>query len=177
MIHRPPAAFASAAHANQSVGWFEADDSAVSGGHTYRPACVRADRSETKTGGDGGSRSTRRPAGDPIELPRVVDGTEVANGRSGAESHFMQVLLAEQDSSRYLQPAYDLGVRGRNAIFEDCAGQSRPYASRIDVVLESERDAVEWSAPPAAPHLGVGFTRLRYGLISGHGDKSVEGGV
>jgi hypothetical protein len=106
-----------------------------------------------------------------------VDRTEVADGRGGAEGYLVQVLLAEQDGACRLQPSYDFCVRRGNAVFEYGAGQCGSYSCRIDVVFESDRDAVERPAPPAAPHLGFGFTRLRHRLLGRNGDECVEGGV
>jgi hypothetical protein len=36
---------------------------------------------------------------------------------------------------------------------------------------------VERPAPPPAPHLSFGFTRLRQSLLGRHGDEGVERGV
>jgi hypothetical protein len=106
-----------------------------------------------------------------------MDGTEETDCRGGAEGHFMQVLLAEQDSSGCFQPAYDFGVRGGNAILKDGAGQRRPDTCRVDVVLESDWDAVKRPAPLATSHLSFRFTRLRQSLLGGHGDEGVKDGV
>src|SRR4030095_726882 len=106
-----------------------------------------------------------------------MNGTEVADGRGGAKGNLMQVLLAEQDSARSLQASYDLGVCRRNSVFEYLARQRSSYSCRIDVVLDSDGDAVERTAPFAPTHLAFGFPRRRPLLSGGHRDEGVDDGV
>ena len=101
----------------------------------------------------------------------------MADRRGGAEGNFMQVLLAEQDSACCFQSVHDFGVRGGNAILEDRAGQGRPHSCCIGMLFESERDAVERPAPPAAPHFSFSRPRLRQSLLGGHGDEGIKARV
>ena len=103
-----------------------------------------------------------------------MNGAEIADGRRGTKGNLMQVLLAKHDSSRSLQSSYDFSIRGGKAVFKDRAGERGPDTRHVDVVLESDRNTVEWSAPLATSHFSFGFTRLPHCLLGGHRDEGVE---
>jgi hypothetical protein len=146
---------------------------AVSRRHADRSARVCADCSETEAGSDGGSRSAGSAAGDSIMLPWVMDGTEVADGRGGAEGNFMQILFAEQDSPRGFQPAHNLRILNRHAIGEYRARCRRPAAGCIDIVLQSDWDTVKRATPSALPDFELRLAGLRERLLGSHGDQGV----
>src|SRR6185295_13038118 len=62
-------------------------------------------------------------------------------------------------------------------VFEDATRGGGPDAGRIDVVLQRDRDAVQWPAPLAALLFGFHLARRRERLLSRDRDKRVDRGV
>jgi len=61
-------------------------------------------------------RSPRRPAGNPLRVPRIVHVPEVADQRTPAVSKLMQIILPHNHCARRPQPPHHLGIGRRNPI-------------------------------------------------------------
>ena len=92
-----------AARAHAAVRGLEADHAAERAGDADRASVVAADRGEAEAGRDGGRRSRRRSAGDPVEIPGIVRRTEAAGCAGAGEGHFIQIQFAEEDRARGFQ--------------------------------------------------------------------------
>src|SRR5688572_33409206 len=103
-----------------------------------------------------------------------MDGPEVGDSRRSTEREFVQVQFAEDHRPGPLQPENDLGVLLGHAILEDAAGGCRQNASGVDVVLERDRDAMEWPARPAPPEFSLDLTGRSERLLAHDGDERVD---
>src|SRR5262245_23534248 len=93
------------------------------------------------------------------QVPWVVHGTEVRDGRSSTERKLVKVQFAEKDGACLLQTHNDLRVFGWHTILEDATGSSGSDASSVDIVLQRDRNPVQWSAPFSALLLGFHIPR------------------
>jgi len=72
----------------------------------------------------------------------------------------MEVHLANQDSAGSLQTSRNLGILLRYAVVEYSAGGGGADTGGVDVVLQSDGNAMKRSTEAAAPLLGIEHTRL-----------------
>ena len=86
----------------------------------------------------------------------------------------MQIVLAEQDRARGVEPRGNGRVLGRHAVGEDTRTAGRSDPLRVDEILERDGDAVERATVPAGGDLPFGFTRLSPRHLRRHGDKRVQ---
>ncbi len=142
-----------------------------------RSADVGADLERGEPGRDRGRRTTRRPAGHVVDVPRVVRRPEelvvglVVAGPTG------DVGLAEHDGAGVLQPRDGRCVLRGDVVGELDRAARRADALDLDRVLDRDREPVERSAPLAAYGLGVGAVRLGPGPIEVERHHRVDGAV
>jgi predicted ABC-type transport system involved in lysophospholipase L1 biosynthesis ATPase subunit len=163
-----------AANARETVCRLETDDAAARRGVTNGRSGVRAERGGTQASRDGGARSTRRAARVVSEIPRIVHGPVMRNGRRAAVGELVHVQLAEKNRAGVAQLAHAFGIFRRHAIGVDGARGRRPDACRVDVVLEPERNAMQRSATPAARQLVGAAASVRERFVGKHRYKGAH---
>ena len=163
-----------AANAREPVRRLEPRDAAARGRETHRRGRVGAERGGAEARRDGGCRAARRAAGVVVEIPRIVHGPVVRDGRRAAVGELVHVELAEEHRARVAQLAHALGVLARDAVRVHRARRRRQNPGRVDVVLQRERNAVQRPAPLAARELGFERARLRERLLGEHRDVGVH---
>ena len=84
-----------------------------------------------------------------------------AAGSAGAfERHFIQVQLAEEHGAGCFESPRDFRIFGRHAILENARCRSGFDSRGIDVVFESDRNAVQPAGDAPRLALAVAFPRL-----------------
>jgi hypothetical protein len=86
----------------------------------------------------------------------------------------VEICLAEQNRAGALQSADYFGIFGGNAILEQLTRSSGADAGSVDVVLQRDRDAMEWAARATVLELSFELARLGEGCLRGHGYEGVE---
>ena len=86
----------------------------------------------------------------------------------------MQVRLANEHGASSAQPGYAGGVLSRHAMGVDLGGRRGAHAGRVVQVLESHRNAVQWSPIVAAQDLLLATTGSGQRLFAGHGNVGIE---
>src|SRR5262249_16095785 len=76
-----------------------------------------------------------------------------------------------------LEAARDLRIHIWNPVVEYGASARSPNSSSIDIILESDRNAVQRTSQFACALFRIEFPRLRQGLLPHDGDERVELGV
>lgn len=166
-----------AADGDETIGGLETDDGTIAGGGADAAAGVGAEGAEAEIGGDGGGAAAGGAAGVAGEIPGVADGPEVTGDGGAAEGEFVEVELAEEDGASLGEAAGDFGVFGGDTIVEDGAGAGGADAGGVDVVFESDGNAVEGTADTAGGNFGIGRAGSGEGLLAEDGDESVDLGV
>src|SRR5262249_43150872 len=93
-------------------------------------------------------------------MPRIVRGAEAAGSAGAGERHLIEIQFAEQHCAGCFEPASYFCIFGGNTIVEDSCGCSRTNARGVDIVLEGERNPVNWTEPSARLEAAVGFAGL-----------------
>src|SRR6186713_1946237 len=97
------------------------------------------------------SNSSRRPAGRAtgavIDIPRIANRAEIANGGTATIGIFVQIELAQKYCTGSFQPADDLCVLRGNAIFDYGARCGRAHPRGVDQIFQRDRYAMEWASP------------------------------
>ena len=125
----------------------------------------------------------RRAAGMMREVPWIVHGPVVRDGRRAAVRELVHVELAEEHGAGVAQLAHAFGVLGRNAIGVHGARGRCQNAGCVDIVLEPDRDPVQRAAIPALPEIGLERARLsqvrlelgKETVLQGEGDLDAAG--
>ena len=78
-----------------------------------------------------------------LAIPRITDGAKEAGRARSLKREFIQVELAEADGSRRVEPRDDFRILRGNTVEKDLTGRSGTNSCGIDVVLESDRDALQ----------------------------------
>ena len=162
--------------ADAAVGLLEADDSASGCRTADRATGIRADRQRHLPGRER-SPGTGRGAGG-----RVVGGPGVSRRAESREhpaphSELEQVELADQNGSRVVQARGDRGLIVRDPV---CGGlravRSQDAGGREDV-FGRVGNSVQGSAPIAGGDFRLCLAGAFAGMVSGHGDEGVDGGI
>ena len=109
-----------------------------------------------------------------IHRPRVVNGSEVGDGRRSAERELVEIQLAQHNRAGSLQSRDDVRIVVGNPVLEERARTRGPDPSRVDVVFERDWNAVQWAATHAAFELGVHLARSGQSLFARDGDEGVD---
>ncbi len=100
----------------------------------------------------GRGRAAAGPAGDPVEVPRVVRRSVCRVLGGGAHRELVHVGLAQDRQARLAEARDDRGVVRRYPAFEDPRAARRRQALGGHHVLDRDRHAVEWRPRlPACP--------------------------
>lgn len=166
-----------AADGDEAVSGFETDDGAIAGGGADAAAGVGAQGAEAEVGGDGGGAATGGAAGVAGEIPGVADRAEVTGDGGAAEGEFVEVEFAEQNGAGLGEAAGDLGVFGGDTVVEDGAGGGGADAGGVDVVFESDGNAVEGTADAAGGDFGISAAGGGEGLLAENSDEGVDLGI
>src|SRR5262245_36080915 len=105
-----------------------------------------------------------------IRRPGIVHRSEVGDVGTPAIGEFMEIQLAEKDTSRIFQSSRDFGIGVRNSVLEEFAGAGRANPSGIDVVLQRDGDSVQGAAPSAAGYFRLRLARGSKRLLSRYRD-------
>src|SRR4029453_8089223 len=105
--------------------------------------------------------------------PWVAHWTEITDHRTRAVSELMHVEFSENDCARSFESTDNVSVLCWDAIFEPTAGSSRTHSSRIDEILQRDRDSMKWTTPTSALNLGFSFACSRQCGICRNGNKCV----
>ena len=132
----------------------------------YRTSVVASYRAVAKSGRDRSRRTSRRPAGNSIQIPGIVRYAEAASSAGSLKRHFIQVQLAQEDRRRSLQAPGNLSVFGGNSILENIRRRCGLQTGCIDIVLERNGDAMQMTGNPAGLALPIAFARLFQGVLS-----------
>jgi len=89
----------------------------------------------------------------------------------------VQILFAQNDGAGVLQPAYDVSVFRRNAVFEQGARRSGTNAGCIDEIFESERDPMQRAAPISTANFTLGLSRFLKRHFGSDRDECVQAGI
>src|SRR5713101_1146693 len=117
MVQRPRQRY-DATCAHPSIGGFESNDAAVACRLADGTSGVGAYRAITELRRDSGRGPAGRAAWAVIEIPGIVNRTEITDRGAAAVSELMQVELAQEHGSGSFEAAYNLCVLGGNAILE-----------------------------------------------------------
>src|SRR5271157_680199 len=79
------------AHADPSVGWFQANDPTLRRGFPDGAGRVRTNGCNAETGGYRGGRPARRSAGNAGNIPWIVDRAVVTDDRTAAIGAFVEI--------------------------------------------------------------------------------------
>lgn len=158
-----PGARDDAMQADPPVRALEAHDAAVRGGTEERAARLRAECSRYHRRGHGRRRSARGAAG------RVIDVPGVARLRSDrARGEFGRCQLAEDHGARGPQPRDDRCVLARDAALQEFRVRLGRKPRRVDDVLETDRDAVQWPTKRSSARLVCRRSRRGSGALAIH---------
>ncbi len=144
-----------AADARKAVRRLEPDDAAARRGKANGRRGVRPERARAHARGNRRRRAARRPARRVVEIPRIVDRTVVRDHARPAVRELVHVELAEEHGARVAQLGHHGRVLGRHAIRVHGARGRREDPGGVDVVLETDRNAVQRPAVAAVRKLGV----------------------
>ena len=86
----------------------------------------------------------------------------------------MKVQFAQKNGVGLLQAHDDFCVLGRNTLLEDTARSGGSDAGCINVVLQGNRNPMQWSASFPAPLLGFHFTRRCKRLLPRHCNEGIN---
>lgn len=116
-------------------------------GAPYRARRIGAHCTRGKTGCRDDARPGTRPRGRAGQVIRIARGsahgrTTKAPGRAQARP-LRQVGFAQNDGTRGTQPAHQIGVPGRHVVDEGIRSGRRCHTSRVDIVLEHDRHAIQ----------------------------------
>jgi hypothetical protein len=89
----------------------------------------------------------------------------------------MEIQFSQHDSARALQPTHDFRIVGGHAVCEQLARRRRVNTGRVDVVLQSDWNPVQRSAPFPVALFRFHLPRGRQGLIGGDRDERIQGRV
>ena len=89
----------------------------------------------------------------------------------------MQVGFTYQNRTCFLQPPCHFGILLRNTIVKNCTGCSGTDTRGVDIVFQSDRNAVKRSAELAGELLRIEIPRLGNRLIPQNGDERIQLGV
>ena len=152
-----------AAHA--AVGGLHAGDAAEAGGAADRAARVAADGQRGHPRGHAGGRPAAGTAGNPREVPRVVDGEEGRVLVRPAHGELVHVGPSDQHGVGRLQLGDDRGIVGRAEVFQHPRGAGRRLALRAEHVFHGDRQPGQH--PQRLASLAAAIDRL--GLGQGRG--------
>ena len=139
-----------------------------------RPSGVGPERCRAESSNHGRRGASGRPASNAVEIPRIVYRTKVRDDGGSAIGKLVHVELAEDDGSGPLEPGHYLGVFVRNTIGKHSAPGGRPHPRRVDVVLEGDRDAVQWAPPTTEGQLLLECPRARQRGVFSERDEGVD---
>ena len=148
----------------------QAEEAAARSGDPDRAAAVGAVRERDEAGREGGRRTSARPAGREVRVPRVA-GRAVELGlreRDGPE--LRRVRLAEDHEARVAEPSHDGRVEVRDVVGERAARVGRADACGRREVLDRDRDAAERRVVGAR----VCGARVGEGVLAADGHERVE---
>src|SRR5262245_54298320 len=94
--------------------------------------------------------------------------------RGAPVSKLLHVLFAQQDGSRLFQSLDHCGIFAGHALGKQSAGASRLYARRINQVLQSDGDTVQWPAPTVVKNFILRFLCLGQGQFRCHSYERIE---
>ena len=92
-----------------------------------------------------------------VEVPRIVNRAEAAGCAGAFEGHFVEIEFCEEDNAGGFEAAGDFGIFLWDSLFEDAGCSGGADAGCIDIVFESDGDAIEATqgAPGAAAMVGL----------------------
>ena len=144
-----------AVSADPAIGGLEADDPAERGGLADRAAGVGPEGDGREVGGDGGGRTARRAAGNPLEVPGVAGRSVVAVLGGRAHRELVHVRFADQDRVGLAKFADDRGVVRRAEVFQHPRPAGRRLPLGAEDILDRDRDPGERAEPVAPGASGV----------------------
>ena len=92
-----PGAAERAVPADDAESWFEANNAAIGCRAAHRRTGLGAVGDRPDACRNGCRRAAARPAGDALEMPRIVHRTEVGQRRCAAMAKFIEIGLAYDD--------------------------------------------------------------------------------
>src|SRR3954464_13764905 len=105
-----------------------------------------------------------------VEIPRIVHWTVVRDDGGAAIGKLVHVELAEEHRTRIAQLLHHRRIDGGHTVGVYRTGGGGPYTRRIDIVLEGDGNAMQWSARAPCRGLDIQRPRLRQSLFGGDGD-------
>ena len=157
-----------------AVGRLQADHAAHRGRLANRSAGVGPERQRRDARRDGGRRSAARAAGNAIERPRVVHGTERRVLVRRAHRELVAVGLADDDRARRVEPRETtVASYGGDVGLEHARRGGGADPSRAQVVLERDRHADQRAIAPSV-EIAIDLGRALERLFARHGVERVQ---
>ena len=129
--------------ADASICRFDADDATMSGGITNRTAGVGTEGALAKPGGQRGTRTAARSAGDMRGVPRIPHGGEGRIHRRPAESELMNAKFSEKNRAGLSELRRSRRIVIRNPILQNRGMTSRADALRCVEVFQCNRNPMQ----------------------------------
>src|SRR2546429_491177 len=107
-------------------------------------------------------------------VPGIANRPEVANRRTASVSELVHIELAEEHCPGRLEAPHDLRILCRNTILEQTAACGRTHSSRIDQILQRNRDAMEGTSPAVLMDFRLGLPGFCQRGLGRDGNKGVQ---
>ena len=116
----------------------------------------------------------RRSTGLAIQGPRIAYRAEIAGDRAATHGELMQVRFSNQDGSGLTELRDHKGVLFRHTIVEQHASDGGPGASRVDVVLNGQRYAMQRPAESSPRGFSIKSRGLPQRVFPHDRDERIE---
>jgi hypothetical protein len=102
-----------------------------------------------------------------------VNRTKAAGGPGAGKSKFVEVQFAKLHSAGLTDASRHLGIFGRHTRREKPAGGGGQNAGRVDVILQSDREAMQRPTCDAPIGIAIAGTGLLERRVGSDGDERV----
>ena len=162
------------ANADAAISGLESGDAAHRRRSANGASRVRAQCREAIERRDTGRRSAGRSAGNEPKIPRIPNGSKIADRRCRPGGEDVHVALADNHSAGREKPARDLGIGRGNVAGERLAARCGSGAGGVDIILEADGNSVQRSPKLAGRLLLFEYLRLLQSQVAHHGDPGIR---
>ena len=161
--------------ADSPIGWFHANDAAISRWQAYRSPGVGPQRARAKGSANCGPGSAAGTGNGPLQIPGIASGAGSSQRiHIVAERKLRHGKFSQQDTTRLLQARHGGGVIAGQVVFENfrAAGCQVPVAG--EDVLHREGNSMQRSPVLSGGNFFFCGLRLRQGFVLEHSDEGID---